>query len=98
MIRRALNLEPDSPAIIDSWGWVLYKVGRPNDALRELRRAYREFPDGEVAAHLVEVLWKLDETEEALELLESAERDSPGHPLLLDIRKRAFPDTVESTE
>ena len=98
LIRRALNLEPDSPAIIDSWGWVLYKVGRPNDALRELRRAYREFPDGEVAAHLVEVLWKLDETEEALELLESAERDSPGHPLLLDIRKRAFPDTVESSE
>lgn len=94
LIRKALDLDPDSPAIIDSWGWVLYRMGRHEEALTQLRRAYREFPDGEVAAHIVEVLWKMGDTDAALELLETAERESPDHPLLLDIRKRAFPDTV----
>lgn len=95
LIRKALKLDPDSPAIIDSWGWVLYRLGRYEEALEQLERAYAEYPDGEVAAHIVEVLWKLERTEEALGVLESAEAASPDHPLLKDIRERAFPDTVD---
>ncbi|MDX1481493.1 MAG: tetratricopeptide repeat protein [Woeseiaceae bacterium] len=95
LIRKAIRLEPDNPAIIDSWGWVLYKLGRHEEALEELERAYRLFPDGEIAAHVVEVLWKLDRGEEALEFLQEAEAENPDHPLLNDVRKRAFPDTVE---
>jgi len=94
LIKKALKLNPESPAIIDSWGWVRYKQGDYDEALEYLRRAYRSFPDGEVAAHIVEVLWKMERTEEALEFLENAEKDSPDHPLLMDIRERAFPDTV----
>ena len=95
LIRKAIRLEPDNPAIIDSWGWVLYKLGRHEEALEELERAYRLFPDGEVAAHVVEVLWKLERSDEALQFLQEAEAENPDHPLLLDVRKRAFPDTVE---
>ena len=94
LIKKALKLDPESPAIIDSWGWVRYKQGDYEEALEYLRRAYRSFPDGEVAAHIVEVLWKMERTDEALEFLENAEKDSPDHPLLMDIRERAFPDTV----
>jgi tetratricopeptide (TPR) repeat protein len=95
LIRKALKIEPDSPAIIDSYGWVLYRLGKYKQALEQLQLAYADYPDGEVAAHIVEVLWKMDRSAEALEMLESAEAESPDHPLLKDIRERAFPDTVE---
>ncbi|MDH4110889.1 MAG: tetratricopeptide repeat protein [Gammaproteobacteria bacterium] len=91
LIKKALKLDPDSPAIIDSWGWVLYRQGKLEQALKELRRAYQDFPDPEIAAHIVEVLWKLGRLDEALEVLEEAERENPEDPLLLDIRERAFP-------
>ena len=93
LIRKALELDPDSPAIIDSMGWVLFKLGRHTEALTELRRAYAGFDDPEVAAHLVEVLVALDREEEALELLESATEKTPDSPLLDDVRNRLFPDT-----
>ena len=95
LIRKALKLDPNSPAIIDSWGWVLYRLGKHEEALEQLRRAYRDYPDGEVAAHIVEVLWVLERNDEALELLERAELESPDHPLLKDIRERAFPSAPE---
>jgi tetratricopeptide (TPR) repeat protein len=92
LIRKALKLEPDSPAIIDSMGWVLHKLGRHEEALAELRRAYAGFDDPEVAAHLVEVLVALDRSDDALELLEAATEKTPDSPLLDDVRKRLFPD------
>jgi len=95
LIRKALKLEPDSPAIIDSWGWVLYRQGKLLEALVQLEAAYEEFPDPEVAAHIVEVLWKLDRLDEARMRLEAAEAISPEHPLLMSIRERAFPDEDE---
>ncbi len=93
LIRKALELDPDSPAIIDSMGWVLFKLGRHTEALKELQRAYAGFDDPEVAAHIVEVLVALDRDEEALELLESATQKTPDSPLLDDVRNRLFPDT-----
>jgi len=95
LIRKALEIDPESPAIIDSMGWVLHRMGRHEEALEQLERAYDRFPDGEVAAHIVEVLWTLDRSDEALARLEAAEAESPGNPHLEDIRERAFPDTVD---
>lgn len=90
LIRKALELEPDSPAIIDSWGWVLYRQGEYEQALEELQRAYQGLKDPEVAAHIVEVLWKLDRRDEAREVLEEAEVLFPDNPLLEDVRVRVF--------
>ena len=74
-IRLALELAPDSPAIIDSMGWVLYRLGRPEEAVPLLERALQRFPHQEVAAHLCEVLFELGERERAAALLrESLER------------------------
>ena len=95
LIRKAIKLDPDSPAIIDSLGWVLYRQGKLEEALEQLELAYERFPDGEVAAHIVEVLWKMERNDEALEVLETAEADSPDHPLLKSIRERAFPETLQ---
>ena len=91
LIRKALKYEPDSPAIIDSLGWVLHKRGKHEEALDYLEKAYAGFPDPEVAAHIVEVLVALDRREEALERLVAAEERDPESDLLQDVRERLFP-------
>ena len=92
LIRKALEYDPDSPAIIDSLGWVLYKQGEYEEALAELQRAYDRLDDHEVAAHIVEVLDALGRRDEALELLEDAESRHSDSELLDDVRNRLFPD------
>ncbi len=92
LIRKALKYEPDSPAIIDSMGWVLFKLGRHEEALVELQRAYDAYDDHEVAAHIVEVLVALERRDEALTFLEAAEEKTPDSKLLKDVRTRLFSD------
>ena len=58
-IRSALAARPDSPAIRDSLGWVLFRRGRTAEALDWLKRAYSNDPDPEIAAHLGEAQWAL---------------------------------------
>ena len=93
LIRKALKLEPENAAIIDSMGWVLFKLGRHDEALLELDRAFRKLDDHEVAAHIVEVLGVLGRKDEALEVLQSAESRHPDSGLLKDVRERFFPDS-----
>ncbi len=92
LIRKALEYDPDSPAIIDSLGWVLFKRGEYEAALVELERAYEKLDDHEVAAHIVEVLVALERRDRALEVLEDAESRHADSELLQDVRKRLFPD------
>jgi len=65
LIIKAKDLKPQDPAIIDSLGWVYYRMGRLDEALPLLRQAFQLFPDPEVAAHLGEVLWHLGQQTEA---------------------------------
>jgi tetratricopeptide (TPR) repeat protein len=92
LIRKALQYDPDSPAIIDSLGWVLFKQGEYEPALVELQRAYEKLDDHEVAAHIVEVLVALDRRDEALEVLVDAESRHTNSELLQDVRDRFFQD------
>ena len=92
LIEEALAMNPTSAAIIDSWGWVLYKLGRYDEALVELERAYLLMDEAEVAAHVVEVLAALGRNDEALERLELAEAKDPDSRFLLDVRERFFPE------
>jgi tetratricopeptide (TPR) repeat protein len=93
LIRQALAIDPKSPAIIDSLGWVLYKLGRPEEGLVELQRAYDRLDDPEVASHIVAVLVELDRRDEALLLLQSAEKKFSDNELLKSVRERYFSDT-----
>ena len=92
LIRKALRYEPDNAAIIDSMGWVLFKLGRYEKALAELERAYALMPDHEVAAHVVETLFMLGREDEALERLMAAETKTPDSELLAGVRARLFGD------
>jgi len=57
LIERAIKLLPDNAAVIDSLGWVMYKQGEIEQAIRHLERAFDMIADDEVAAHLIEVHW-----------------------------------------
>ena len=65
-IERALAMKPDNPAILDSMGWVEFRMGNLPAALTHLEKAAALNPDPEIAAHLGEVLWGLGKKEEAL--------------------------------
>lgn len=81
-ITRALALKPDSPAFLDSMGWVQYRMGNHAVALGYLRRAYATLKDGEVAAHLGEVLWAIGEREEAQRVWQEGEQKDPDNAVL----------------
>ena len=83
LIERALELAPGDPFIIDSLGWVEYRMGQPEQALRLLRQAYAARPDTEIGAHLGEVLWAMGRRDEARQVWrESRGRDGANEVLL----------------
>jgi tetratricopeptide (TPR) repeat protein len=65
LIRKALEASPDNPAFLDSLGWVRFRRGDVEGAIPHLERAYRIFPDAEIASHWGEALWQLGKQPEA---------------------------------
>ena len=82
LIDRARTAEPDNAAIIDSYGWVLYRLGRKEEALTELRRAFSLQKDPEIASHVGEVLWVLGRKDEARRYFEEARKLDPENRAL----------------
>lgn len=87
-LKKAIEIKPDDPAIIDSWGWVNYRMGNNTEAARLLQKAYSLFPDGEIAAHLGEVLWVIGQQDEAVSIWNEALEKSPEDPYVLETLKR----------
>lgn len=82
LIVRALELAPGEPFITDSLGWVEYRMGNLDEAIKQLTRAYQSRPDPEIAAHLGEVLWVNGQHEEARRVLrEGKSRDQTNDVL-----------------
>jgi tetratricopeptide (TPR) repeat protein len=88
LISRALALQPNEPAILDSMGWVMFRTGRYDESVMYLSRAYGDFPDPEVAAHLGEVLWVKGDTDAAREIWLDALQRNPEHPMLISTLDR----------
>jgi len=84
LIAKAHQLDPEDPAILDSLGWVNYRLGNLPEAERLLRQALEKFPDHEVAAHLGEVLWVQGKQREARRVWRDALEATPDSPILRD--------------
>lgn len=67
-LQKALTLNPDNPAFLDSMGWLMYKMGRTQEAINMLDKAYKISGDNEIAAHLGEVLWSAGNKDAAREV------------------------------
>ena len=91
LIEKALELSPQDFFIIDSLGWVLYRMGDLAGAAQQLRRAWDGRPDGEIGAHLGEVLWALGKRDEARRIWQDAFKASPENDTLQKTVKRFNP-------
>jgi len=87
-LQQALNLQPNEAVIMDSFGWLQFKLGKLEQALGYLERAYAKQQEGEIAAHLAEVLWALGRKEEARKVFNKAIKKAPEDEYLLDFQKR----------
>lgn len=91
LIEKALQLQPNDPYILDSLGWVLYRQGKLEPALKILSEAYQLKPDPEIAAHLGEVLWKRRHIEQAVQVWRQGLQSAPNNPVLHKTILRFFP-------
>ena len=90
-VKRAIEIMPDDAAIIDSWGWVHYRLGEYDKAIDLLRKALSHFNDAEIAAHLGEVLWVSGNQQEATSVWKEALEKSPNDPMLQEVMQRFIP-------
>jgi Tfp pilus assembly protein PilF len=88
LIERAHAAAPRNAAILDSLGWVLYRQGRTAEGLPYLTAAYADDHDGDIAAHLGEVLWRLGKPDEARRIWDEASAFDADNQLLKSTRQR----------
>ena len=82
LVAKALEMSPDDPFIMDSMGWVHYRMGNLKEAEKFLRRAYTLRRDPEIAVHLGEVLWQQGEKSAAQQLWREARAKDPDNDTL----------------
>ena len=90
-INRAYEQKPDDPAIIDSLGWVHFRLGNLDEARRHLQRAWDLSKDSEIGAHLGEVMWAQGDREAARAIWETSRQSSPDNRMLLEVINRYTP-------
>ena len=88
LIQHALQLAPGDPFITDSLGWVEFRLGNRDEALRLLRQAHGARPDTEIAAHLGEVLWATGQHDEARSVWQEARGRDGGNEVLRETLAR----------
>ena len=88
LLESAIALNPGDPATTDSLAWAQYKLGRYEDALQNIRRAFAVFPDPEVASHMGEILWMMGRRDEALAVWQRALEGAPDDPLVTEAMQR----------
>lgn len=82
LIEKANQLAPDDPFILDSLGWVKFRLEKYDEAESLLQRAYELRPDADIAVHLGEVLWRAGSKDKALKLWRDARVKDPENTSL----------------
>jgi tetratricopeptide (TPR) repeat protein len=91
LIEKAYKMAPDDPFIIDSLGWVEYRMGDIDASIKHLHVAYAARQDPEIAAHLGEALWKSGQHDEAQKIWRAALSENPNHETLLAVMQKYLP-------
>jgi len=91
LIDKAYKLSPEDPFILDSLGWVNFRMGNNPEALKYLQIAYNSRSDPEIAAHLGEVLWQQGKHDEAQKIWREALVENPSHEALLAVMQKHQP-------
>ena len=88
LIVKALEMAPEDPFIMDSLGWVEFRLGHLKDALAILKKAYSLRADSDIAAHLAEVMFSLGLKTEASSLVAEAQKSPTSSDVLNETIKR----------
>ena len=88
LILKALVLRPSDAHVLDSMGWVSYKLKDFATAIEFLKKAYAASPEAEVAAHLGEVLWESGEQDKARAVLLRSYAEDSDNPILNEVIER----------
>ncbi|HJR14691.1 MAG TPA: tetratricopeptide repeat protein [Rhodanobacteraceae bacterium] len=91
LLRKALAAKPDAVAIMDSWGWLQYRLGHLDQAESYLQRAWGQQQDPDIGVHLGEVLWRLGQHQHAREVFGKVRKLDPRNPALLQAERRLKP-------
>jgi tetratricopeptide (TPR) repeat protein len=91
LLRKALAAKPDAAAIMDSWGWLQYRLGHLDVAEDYLKRAWAAQRDPDIGVHLGEVLWKLGQHQHAREVFAKVRELDPHNPSLRHAERRLHP-------
>ena len=82
LIDKALKMAPGDPFIMDSMGWVQFRMGNLAEAENFLRRAYALRNDPEIAVHLGEVLFAKGDLDGAHKMWKEAQAKDPKNDAL----------------
>jgi tetratricopeptide (TPR) repeat protein len=82
LIDKAMKMAPGDPFIMDSMGWVQYRMGNLSEAEALLRRAYALRSDPEIAVHLGEVLFVKGDKNGAQQMWQEAQSKDPKNDAL----------------
>jgi tetratricopeptide (TPR) repeat protein len=83
--RHTLELVPNEPTFMDTYGWILYKQGKYSKAREFIQKAIEKTPeatDGTLFDHMGDVLYRLDEKDKALEYWKQAKQKGTDNPLI----------------
>jgi len=89
-IEIALSIDPQNHYILDSMGWVYFRLGNYDIAYEFITKAYTIQEDPEIAAHLGEVLWKQGKQNEAISIWQSSLEKFPENSILIETKNRLF--------
>jgi len=88
LIQQAYELQPNESSIVDSMGWIAYRLGRLEEAEKYLRKAWDTSKGAEIAAHLGEVLWVSGQKDEARLYWQSGIQLERDNKVLLETMQR----------
>jgi tetratricopeptide (TPR) repeat protein len=88
LVGKALQIEPNDPAILDSYGWILLLQGDVTGALGFLEKAFNKSQDHEIAAHYGEALWQSGEQKQARSIWQQGLKHTPDSPVIFDTLRR----------
>ena len=95
LIYRAYLLRPNSAAIVDSMGWVLFKRGELKKALYYIKKAMAMMPDPEIAAHLGEIYWRMGDRDLARQAWAQGLKKSPNHKNIITTMYRLNASVID---
>jgi predicted Zn-dependent protease len=85
LLQQAIKLSPNDPFVLDSMGWLQYRLGNFKDAVGYLQRAYNERRDPEIATHLGEVMWVQGQHDAARTVWQDSLKEAPENASLMAV-------------